>query len=403
MFRLIVSPNVFIWTCGMEGLVYDSSSCTGFKFMNIGAIADITERLNNIDNLYSVEIRSLDCIDDSLLLEFLDKMINSSYAKIIDDNGNEPLSLKPILKIQDDRDYYIWLNRQEADGEIIDNLHNIIINVGSDNGVDLFAHQTLYPSKSSNSEIRIANIVRFIEEAKASQCLSEISIVGSPQNKITTNDLNRIGSVAPIVFYVPHQDILNNPQYILELMSHGKLNVLVRLNSCSLVQLKSIIDSKINFSLIIETENDLATIRKIISIYPDLYYKIIPVYNGINSSFIRPLISISEEELLSNGPNKKEIFIRQSINLFDFGKLYILPDGEIRTNMLDFSRKFTVSSPPIDIVFQEITTGNAWLRTRDFTPCCQCIYKFMCPSPSNYERIMNQTLCFRPTVLSPIK
>ena len=99
MYRLIVSPSVFIWTLASEGVVYDSSSCTGFNFTNIGRIADITSKLNDIDNLYSVEMDRFEFVSDSSLHEFVNKLIEYNFARIIEDDENEPLSLKPILKI----------------------------------------------------------------------------------------------------------------------------------------------------------------------------------------------------------------------------------------------------------------------------------------------------------------
>lgn len=37
-------------------------------------------------------------------------------------------------------------------------------------------------------------------------------------------------------------------------------------------------------------------------------------------------------------------------------------------------------------VYQELKTGTFWRKTRDkVEPCNTCIYKYLCPSPSNYE------------------
>lgn len=402
MYRLIVSPSVFIWTLASEGVVYDSSSCTGFNFTNIDRIADITSKLNDIDNLYSVEMDRFEFVSDSSLHEFVNKLIEYNFARIIEDDENEPLSLKPILKIQDDRDYFIWLNRQKADGEVMNNLHNIIINLGSKHGSDLLAYQTLYPIVSRSAEIRMDLIVRFIERARSSQYLSEISIIGCPLDKLTFNDLDRIKNIAPVTLYVPLEDIFHNSNDIRDLCQYGKLTVLVRLNTVPIDILYNNISTALEYSFFVETEDDLTKLEKIVLMHSDLDYNIVPVYNGMNSSFITSVLSITEDELLSNGPNKQEIFIHQSINLFNFGKLYILPDGGVRTNILDFSNKFTVSNFPKEIVFHELISGNSWLKTRDFTPCQQCIYRYLCPSPSNFETIIGQILCFKSSTFSSI-
>lgn len=392
MNRLIVSPNVFIWTIGTDGLVYDSSSCTGFRFNNVGMVAQVTTKLNNVDNLYSVNISECDLLDDSICKQFINDLIVRKYAWIIVDGDKEPLSLKPILKIQDEKHYYIWLHNQKADGEVIDNLHNIIVNTGSNHGDDLLSCQTVYPVVSS-TKLDVDAIIHFIEEAKQSKYLSEISIVGRP---IDTRKLSRIQELAPIAFYMTIQDVLEEIIDVENLLASGNLTILVRLNTCKLNLVKDFIQKNpsIKYSFIVETEDDFDRMSELTSISSALDYKIFPTYNGCNKEFITPLISISEEELLSQGPDKREIFIHQSLNVFDFGKLYVLPNGEIRTNMIAQSHWSIFKDKPKDIVYIELTEGDFWLKTRDCQPCSQCVYQYLCPNYSNYEQLIGQTLCF---------
>lgn len=405
MYRFIVSPDVFIWTEGAEGLVYDSSSRTGFKFVNTDLVAEFSAQLNIPDNLYSIEIVSFESINDQDLRCFINHMVECGYATIRKDSEDLPLSYKPILKIQDDKNYYIWLNRQGADGEVIENLHNIIINVGSDNGHDLIACQTYFPTSSNKSFFRADDLVRFIKQAEHSHSLSEISIIGWPLTKFETDIFDRIISLAPIMFYLLIDDIFDCSQDLIKINQFGNITILVTLNKCSIDQISSFIaDNPLyKYSFIAESEDDMIKYEQLLLNFTQLHPQVIPVYNGNNSQFIKSVVSITEEELLSNGPNKKDIFIHQSINLFDFGKLYILSDGEVRTNMANSQKNFKILDNLKDIIYKEITEGSSWLRKRDdLSLCSKCVYKYLCPSPSNYERLLDQNLCFRQSSLSKL-
>ena len=48
-----------------------------------------------------------------------------------------------------------------------------------------------------------------------------------------------------------------------------------------------------------------------------------------------------------------------------------------------------------DWVFQEMKQGKMWHWTRDSLPACkECLYKYLCPSPSNYELVIGKpNLC----------
>ena len=47
-----------------------------------------------------------------------------------------------------------------------------------------------------------------------------------------------------------------------------------------------------------------------------------------------------------------------------------------------------------EIVYNEIEKGKSWLRIRNQFPCDNCVYQWICPSPSNYEiAIGRSNLC----------
>ena len=54
----------------------------------------------------------------------------------------------------------------------------------------------------------------------------------------------------------------------------------------------------------------------------------------------------------------------------------------------------TIENNNSELVYNEMENGNSWLRVRDQKPCCDCVYQWLCPSPSNYELVMKRpNLC----------
>ena len=38
-----------------------------------------------------------------------------------------------------------------------------------------------------------------------------------------------------------------------------------------------------------------------------------------------------------------------------------------------------------ELIYYELVDGKSWHRIRNQAPCIDCIYQWLCPSPSNYE------------------
>lgn len=149
----------------------------------------------------------------------------------------------------------------------------------------------------------------------------------------------------------------------------------------------------IDFSILVENEEDIEVVCSLdLNRNPNCKLQIIPLYNTRNNSFIFKTLAVNEDDLLINGPDKNNIFVHESINIFDFGKLYIMPDGKIYSNMCG-SAIGTILDTPKDVIYKELTEGRSWLNTRVKSNCNKCVFKLLCPSPSNYETLLGCKLC----------
>lgn len=119
-----------------------------------------------------------------------------------------------------------------------------------------------------------------------------------------------------------------------------------------------------------------------------------PFYTGENLSFFKENVFCSLDDIIAEPISRKTIFRRQTLNENFFGKLTIIPTGEVYAN---------VNIKPIGVyprdslkklVFEELVHSTAWFRLRDEQPCCGCANKYLCPSISNYELVMGKdNLC----------
>lgn len=114
-------------------------------------------------------------------------------------------------------------------------------------------------------------------------------------------------------------------------------------------------------------------------------YIIHPIYTGDNISFFEDYVYLDKEDILKNKLSIKDIFIHQSINIFDFGKISILPNGDVYSNINNPILGNIYKQNIDDIIRKEISDGFSWFRIRSQKPCTNCAYQWLCPSPSDYE------------------
>ena len=121
--------------------------------------------------------------------------------------------------------------------------------------------------------------------------------------------------------------------------------------------------------------------------------KIIPFYNGNNYDFFSDNIFTTLEDIDQIHLNRREIFANQYINAADFGKITVMPDGQIYANV-NQAALGNINDDIRELIYNELVNGKSWLRIRDREPCVDCIYQWLCPSPSNYETVFGRyNLC----------
>ncbi|MDR1583954.1 MAG: TIGR04150 pseudo-rSAM protein [Prevotellaceae bacterium] len=114
-------------------------------------------------------------------------------------------------------------------------------------------------------------------------------------------------------------------------------------------------------------------------------YQMRPVYTGDNIDFFEENVFLTKEDILCGCMSLKDFFANQAMNIYDFGKINIMPNGDVYANVNHPALGNIVMHSIHEIIYKEIEEGKSWLNIRNQAPCNNCIYQWFCPPPSDYE------------------
>ena len=148
-----------------------------------------------------------------------------------------------------------------------------------------------------------------------------------------------------------------------------------------------LLNQSIPFECIFEVTSmdNYSQINKFIEEFGIEKHQLKPVYTGDNIDFFKENVFLTKDDILSTPLSISDFFINQSMNIFDFGKIAIMSNGDIYTNV-NYPILGNIHTHSIyEIISKELEEGRSWLRIRNQAPCNTCLYQWFCPSPSNYE------------------
>ena len=384
---LSIKPGTFIWTNNKTGLIYDSENLTSLRFDLNERILEICNELLCPSNLNSTIITSHDFSDLSTL-NWINTVVDIyNIAALSSGDDKKPVSLKPILKLQNDVDFYKYEHSNGNGGSIMKNIHELNFYTNSSiTGNDFYYKQLPLPLENSPNleKDKILQFARYCQNP----FLLNANLIGNlftyPDYKDLVNNI--AGLVKNVTIKITYNDLMSHKKELQEnswpknisfyVLTDTVPNVLLELQE-SIVPIHPV--------FLIFSEENYDRVENLINDHPEYCdTQIVPVYNGENIDFFKDYIYTSQEDLDDIKLTKREIFTHQALNINDFGKLNILPDGLVYAN-LNFKPLGNIDDSPYSIVYKEMTECKSWLRIRDQAPCSNCIYQWLCPSPGNYE------------------
>lgn len=403
---LYLEPYVFISEDEESYLFYNADTKKGYSFKKTEAIISVVKKLQDIDNLYSVKVSLKDLLDDSLF-NFVETIQSLEFGDIIEGDLEKPILLPPILNLQ--RSVERLKEHNAPIGEnILTYLHEVNLYL---TGECLYNCATcLSTYKQQLCCTKTSNVLDF-EVLK--KFLFSISYTGAAINLLGGNvfsypDLKELFAIL-VGMNVSHTvvvDMHNIPTDVelLKLLSNDlcRLKLVIRnSNEWDVEEVFSVVKQIEQFHInqqleiyvsSIEEYDKAELINERLGEFSNVNIR--PFYNGTNRKFFEESIFIDQEELDSIELTRQNIFAYQALNVNDFGKITIMSDGTIYANVNEKPIGY-IEDPIKEVLCKELESGTSWRRTRyNIEPCSQCRFKLICPSPSNYERVIGQNnLC----------
>ena len=198
------------------------------------------------------------------------------------------------------------------------------------------------------------------------------------------------------------KDIYNKIQAIIAL--NYSVNIYIRHNEVNavkdvLINIKKsdVDDNSIRYIFIIEDDKQFDKVEHIIGELNIRKFKLQPFYNGFNLSFIKDNVFLTKDEILNTKNKQIDILKNTKINLNEFGKLRILPNEDVHSNLnLPSLGKLKNNDIPY-FVNKEMLHGNSWFKSRNrVKPCNNCNLSGLCPPVSNLEYTLSKNnLCYK--------
>lgn len=360
-----IEPYVFIGITNKSVLLYntiDGVTLTSDK----SEVIDLFREILKIENC-GVILLTNKRYSQRNVKDFIRKLRSNFMGDVIDISlsKGKPIQLLPYYNFPEKNEVYKKHNFSSLKN-LLENLFEI----------------TIHLDPTSN----VKDIISFLQP-----------IPGSP----TFNIIGNIEEVSNFVELLNFLDKYPSPKYIL--CSYEKMVVLqptFKNNFSYQISVQFPIDWKqwdilrqkilkqtlpVEYVFDISTDENLQQAQYIIDRFKIETYRLNPVYNGNNISFFEKNVFLTQEDILSTPLTIKDFFSRQSMNIYDFGKINIMPNGDTFANINHPSLGNIHTDNIYEIVSKEVEIGVSWFRIRNQTPCNDCVYQWICPSPSNYE------------------
>lgn len=148
------------------------------------------------------------------------------------------------------------------------------------------------------------------------------------------------------------------------------------------------------FHLLVENEMQVEQAERLVAGIEAERCEWVPVFNGENLKFFEDNVFLDEEDIVSGPVSMREIFCHQKLNTNYFGRLHFFADGEVKADVNAETVGRFPDKSVLELVYEELTRNTAWRRIRSGERCSVCRYRFLCPSPGNYETaIGRENLC----------
>ena len=401
MYIFYLEPYTFIWNNESNILIYNSLSKEKVLIESTPRLLEIASSLQLVDNMYRITLDNTE-LKRPDVNEFVSKVREIFAGDIIQKSQIQafPIIFPPKLNFQKDMDRIKEDDFVFLGDDILKYLKEVNIHVDGDCTNDCKDCGTIYKQYNSctrcNSELTSLELIEFINRLSFTG-ISKLNIIG---NRILESDKF---DIIKDHCYSLNQNVSFNMHYLnirdnVYKLKDSDANVIVNFpikEKCfnDLILASKKYELKANYTFYITTETEYELSEELARLLELENFSIFPIYNKQNIDFFKNFVFMNTKDLLEQSLSKRQIFAHQKCNVNDFGKLILMPDGNIYANL--FHEKIGhIQDDLKNIIYSEIANNKSWLRIRNMIPCKDCVYQWLCPSPSNYELVIGKpNLC----------
>ena len=399
---LYIAPYVYCTIKTNHALLYNTRNEANMV-VDDSRILALLQSMHQKENLGAIRIEG-EVVKKTFQTDFLSEFCEKEMGEIleIEKFPEKPIQLMPVLNLQRDVEKTQKMAASDLSNNYLSYLSELTIYLCNDCSqnclfCDNYFKQNLCCKTESYAKNSVIDITLFEK------------IIAQLQHK-NVGKLNLLGGN---VFSYPHYgklpDVLKTFRGQIHIWNHygnfkkknNTLNyyydiiVTYPLKEKSLeAYLQSFDQSKLKFHFYITNEIEYEKTESVISGYKLKNYSIKPVYTGNNSRFFEEYVYTGYEDIFQEKPTFRHIFAHQKLNTHFFGLLTVFSNGDVYANVNAGSLGNISEVSLTEIIDKEMQMNTAWRKTRDSFPCSECLYQYICPSPSNYETVINRTnLC----------
>ena len=383
-------------------LLYDTHTGEDLYVESMTAI-QLVNKIYVDENLGSIELEPSD-LADSETHDFVNKVVMKGMGELLSQHTHliKPVILLPILslnldveKFKDKENVDLFLAR-DISKYLLD--VNVVLNNSCQQQCrhcHSYYRQFFCCSIGCKSEsLSLDSLVNLLRQISFFP-VRTINITGGNiyhyQYLDVFNTLNKDDKKV-FNFYVHYLNYQENP-YI----DNQKIHLIVNtpVNKDKLHKVYSLTKEKdIKYHIVVENEEQYDELESALTELGIEDFEVHPYYNGRNIQFFEDNVFLSKEDIVASTISMREIFRNQKLNANSFGSLYVLPNGDIKANLNEETIGHLGKDRIIDVINHEMMQNTAWRKVRSSEPCQDCVYQYLCPPLSNYERLLHrQNLC----------
>lgn len=384
--NFVLDKNTFLWEGCQQALFYNCANAK-YKVVQFGnsQIRAFVRSILAIEN-FSV------CKIDRDIMPLALALSREGFGRVVPEGvvdfqlSKTPLINTAVERIPEDKRKYIisnWFNLSLY-------VNSVTIYAGGESKQCDLYKQMPYPI-DSRVALNVDSIVAFINEVHAINNSTRFNIAISDLKQFATYSFLHLSEcITSLITLYVRKEVLD--ERLLELFIIKGFNVKVIVDSPTDFNESECL-SDVSYVFLINSETALEKYEEISVAIPGI--KMEPIYIvDDNAEFIKNTIFTTKQEILKNKATKQLIYTHQHINTFNWGKIYVLPNGEVCTDMIHHNKIGVISDNLQDLIAEEMVQNFAWRQIRKYETCLKCVCRWLCPSPTPYERLLNaQTIC----------